>query len=63
MWLLIAVMCSSKNAEDCIPMIWKESYATEQQCLSNEPQAMANLPPGVVFAYPRCVETPGQVSS
>jgi hypothetical protein len=63
MWLLIAVMCSSKTAEDCIPMIWKESYATEEQCLKAELPAMANLPPGVVYAYPRCVGTPGQVSS
>ncbi|CAB4124415.1 hypothetical protein UFOVP59_6 [uncultured Caudovirales phage] len=63
MWLMIAVMCSGAKAEECIPMIWKQSFATEEQCIKAEPQAMADLPPGVTYAYPRCVEAPGQSSA
>lgn len=60
MWILIAVVCNTADIKDCIPMIWPQSFITEEKCIEVMPGALLALPEGVTFAFPRCVATPGQ---
>ena len=60
MWIIIAVVCTALNVNQCIPMIWPHAYISEEQCVAAQPDALAHIPDGVAYAYPRCVQTPGQ---
>ena len=58
MWIIIATVCSSLNASDCVPAVWKtESFITEQLCIDRLPYELANLPDGAVSL--NCFEIPG----
>jgi hypothetical protein len=59
MFVLIATLCSGVEANTCVPMIWaKESYATFEACENAKEEALSALPPGVVYAFSRCVMVP-----
>jgi len=60
MWILIAAVCGSLEANACIPMIYPEAFVNEELCIQAIPEALTRLPEGAVYAMPSCKEVPGE---